>query len=82
MFWFGMVVGLVVAGALMWWLYGPDGVLRLSGPPADPRQAVFDMERLTIDSLLAAEMAARQNGGRGEGDVIEGTARDVAPRRP
>jgi hypothetical protein len=81
MFWLGVLIGLVVACALLWWLYGPDGVLRLSSPPADPRQAVFDMERLTIDSMLSAEMAARQNGNRPGDDVIEGTARDIT-RRP
>lgn len=81
MFWLGLLIGMVVACAVLWWLCGPDGVLRLDVPPADPRQAVYDMERLTIDSMLSAEMAARQNGsGPGE-DVIEGTARDIA-RRP
>jgi hypothetical protein len=81
MFWLGVLIGLVVACGLLWWLYGPDGVLRLNAPPADPRRAVFDMERLTIDSMLAAEMVARRNGERGEDDVIEGTTRDIT-RRP
>jgi hypothetical protein len=81
MFWLGVLLGIAAACAVLWFLYGPDGVLRVGAVPLDPRHDIFDIERSAIDRMLAAEMAAGRAPGRPDDeDIIDGTAQEIVRR--
>lgn len=82
MFYLGVLIGIAATCAVIWFLYGPDGALRGGSAVFDPRHDLFDMERSTIDRMLAEEMAARRSSASddGDGSVVEGTATDITTR--